>query len=82
MSNEDIKESYQVLVVNITYGNELSNKIKDRPEMTVLDIPESILKNKKDETKFKDSIESFVYNTLTRKYGAEVCSCQIWLPFD
>ena len=76
------QDGYQILVVNIKYGRKISNKIKERPEMTVLDVPESILKHKNKEDQFKDMIETFAYNTVTRKYGAEVCHCNIFLPFD
>jgi hypothetical protein len=81
MKNE-IKDGYQVLVVNIKYGKELNNKVKYKPETTVLDIPENILKTQKDEYKFKNNIETFVYNTLSKKYNVEINSCQIWLPFN
>jgi hypothetical protein len=81
MKNE-IKDGYQVLVVNIRYGKELSNRIKEKPEMVVLDIPESILKTQKNEEKFKDNVETFVYNSLSKKYNVEVNNCQIWLPFN
>lgn len=72
---------YQVIVVNTKYGRILNEKIKDRPEMSILDIPEGILKTKNKHNVFEDNIESFVYNTLTKKYGAEVSHCQIYLPF-
>ena len=71
---------YQVIVVNTKYGRILNEKIKDRPEMSVLDIPEGILKTKNKSGIFEDNVESFVYNTLTKKYGAEVSHCQIYLP--
>lgn len=50
--------------------------------MTVLDVPEGILKTMNDKQKFIDSIETFAYNTTTKKYGAEVMSCQIYLPLE
>jgi hypothetical protein len=75
----EINVGYQIFVVNIKYGKELNNKHKERPDMVILDIPESIRKIK-NEVKFRDNVESFAYNTITRKYGAEVCNCQVWLP--
>lgn len=71
---------YQVIVVNTKYGRILNEKIKDRPEMSILDIPEGIMKTKNKKNVFEDNVESFVYNTLTKKYGAEVSHCQIYLP--
>ena len=79
MTNHNI-DGYQILVVNIKYGKELNSKVKNKPNMTVLDVPEGIMKSIKNESKFKDNIESFAYNTLTKKYGAEVSYCQVWLP--
>lgn len=73
---------YQILVVNIKYGKELNGKIKNKPSMTVLDLPDNIIKCQKNEDKFRDSVETFTYNTLTKKYGAEVNNCQIWLPLE
>lgn len=80
MINNTSESIYQILVVNIKYGKELGNKNKSKPSMTVLDLPDNIIKIQKNEDKFKDSVETFVYNTITKKYGAEVNNCQIWLP--
>lgn len=80
MINQNINNGYQVSVVNIKYGKDLFKHTKDKPTMVVLDIPESLLKCKNQDEKFKDGIESFVYNTITKKYGAEVSKCQIWMP--
>lgn len=75
------ENGYQVIITNIKYGgNVINNKIKEKPELAVLDIPEGILKNKNDNQKFMDNVESFCYNTLSRKYGREISYCQIWLP--
>ena len=76
--------SYQITVANIKYGRSFSNKFRDRPEIVTLDVPESILKlkTKGDETKFKDAVESFAYNTVSRKFAAEVSRCQVWLPLE
>lgn len=48
--------------------------------MATLDVPEGILKTMNDTKKFMENIESFAYNTLTKKYGAEVSYCQVYLP--
>lgn len=81
--NEE-NDGYQIMVVNIKYGKVLSNKVKERPSMVTLDVPEAILKirNRGDEQRFLDSVETFAYNTVMRKYGAEVNYCQVWLPLE
>jgi hypothetical protein len=76
-------DGYQITVVNIKYGNPLSKRIKERPDMVTLDVPEALLKVKgKDDERFLDSIEAFAYNTVTKKYGAEVTYCQVYLPLE
>jgi hypothetical protein len=79
MKNQIIEDGYQIIVVNIKYGKDLNKHIKDKPSMVILDVPESILKCKTQTEKFKDNLESFAYNTITKKYGAEVYKCQIWM---
>lgn len=75
---------YQINVVNIKYGKQLTNSKNEKPDMVTLDVPEALLKikNKGDEQKFLDYVETFAYNTVSRKYGAEVNSCQVWLPLE
>jgi hypothetical protein len=80
MTNEKAYTEYRVSVVNIKYGKELYNKVKNKPSMTVVAIPENILSHQDDVGKFNDMIESFIYAKLTKKYEAEVYNCQIWLP--
>ena len=77
-------EGYQVIVVNIFYKTPIEERAKNKeyPTSLILDIPEGILKCKKNQTKFYDTVEQFVYNTITRKYGSEVTSCQIYLPLE
>ena len=65
--------------MNIKYGSEI-RRTKEKPEMATLDVPEGILKTMNDTKKFMENIESFAYNTLTKKYGAEVSYCQVYLP--
>lgn len=81
-NNTTANSGYQILVVNIKYGKELGGKVKSRPNMSVLDVPSGVLKNIKNKEKFMDSVESFAYNTLTKKYSAEVNYCQVWLPLN
>lgn len=83
-------KTYQVLVCNIFF--DLSTKSKstyqqskktDLPTQISLDIPENVLEQaRKSKSSFNDIVEQFVYNLLYRKYGHEVNSCQIWLPFN
>ena len=77
-------EGYQVIVVNIFYKTPVEERIKNKeyPTSMILDIPEGILKCKKNQNKFYDTVEQFVYNTITRKYGSEVISGQIYLPLE
>ena len=78
-----LKEN-SVVVVNIKYARismdgSISEK-KNLPEFFVLDLPERItqLPDKNDQ-KYYDLIETFVYNTLTKKFQTEVENCQIWI---
>lgn len=83
-------KTYQVLVCNIFF--DLSTKSKstyqqskktDLPTQISLDIPENVLEQaRKSKSSFNDIVEQFVCNLLYRKYGHEVNSCQIWLPFN
>ncbi len=74
-------DSYQILLTNIKFDLETADrKRREYPETMSLDVPEGIMKNIGNEQKFKEDCESFAYNTLTRKFGAECCFCQIWLP--
>lgn len=82
-SNETV--GYQINVVNIKYGVSFLPRNRNRPDSATLDLPEAILKMKDKEggwQKFVDTVESFAYNTLTRKYGAEVSFCQVFLPLE
>lgn len=77
---------YQVLVCNIYWNHDhITNKSRatELPAQLALDIPENVLNqaNKKGNV-FNDIIEQFAYNLLTRKYGCEVASCQVWLPLE
>ena len=73
-----------VIVVNIAYANismdgTLSRK-KNLPKFFILDLPERITQlPDKTDGKYFDLIETFVYNTLTKKFQTEVDYCQIWI---
>lgn len=86
--NSEIENEYQVIVANIFWNSKSKgfgrkdNKV-ELPTQMSLNIPTSVLNEaNKSKNNFNDIIEQFCYNLLTRKYGKEVSSCQIWLPFD
>lgn len=74
-------------VVNIKYVTEQETQKKPKGKKpTVSDtyyltIPEKILKlkNKVNQTKYFDTIESYVYNTVTKLTKRKVAFCQIYL---
>lgn len=78
-----LKEN-SVIVVNIKYAKTsrdgTPSKRKNLPEFFVLDLPERItqLPDKSDQ-KYLDLIETFVYNTLSKKFQTDVEYCQIWI---
>ena len=78
-----LKEN-SVIVVNIKYAkisrDGTTSKRKNLPEFFVLDLPERItqLPDKSDQ-KYLDLIETFVYNTLSKKFQTDVEYCQIWI---
>lgn len=73
-----------VIVVNIRYSKNSMDgkpsKRKNLPDTFVLDLPERItqLPDKSDQ-KYLDLIETFVYNTLSKKFQTNVEYCQIWI---
>ena len=80
---------YQVLCCNIHWDNKVRNAIdkrisqEDLPTQMAIDIPDSVLNQaNKAKNNFNDIIEQFCYNLLTRKYGREVNTCQVWLPLE
>lgn len=76
-----------IIITNIKWwkGHETKNKVNyyDLPESYQISIPNNMLDlYKSNYSAFKDDIETFVYNFLTRKFGIEVSFCQIWLPLE
>ena len=73
-----------VIAVNIKYSKNSMDgkpsKRKNLPDTFVLDLPERItqLPDKSDQ-KYLDLIETFVYNTLSKKFQTNVEYCQIWI---
>lgn len=80
---ENVKEN-EVIVTNIHYfphdiSGKPTAKRNDLPESFVLDLPERILEFKdKDEEKYKDLMETFCYNTISKKFQAQIANCQVW----
>ena len=83
---EDIDVGYEVVVANVSWSSKPFRAMKKEGELPTqisMTIPENVLKQaNKPANVFNDVIESYVYNTLTRKFGHEVWRCQIWLPLD
>ena len=83
---EDIDVGYEVVVANVSWSSKPFRAMKKEGELPTqisMTIPENVLKQaNKPANVFNDIIESYVYNTLTRKFGHEVWRCQIWLPLD
>lgn len=82
---EQDEQKYEVFVANISWSNKATRLSKkdpqELPQHIQLSIPENVLKQaSKPSNVFNDIIESYAYNALTRKFGREVCSCQVWLP--
>lgn len=79
-------DSYQILVCNIHWDTLTAARktvISELPSQLALDVPENVLNQaKKKSNDFNDVIEQFAYNLLTRKFGCEVCYCQVWLPLE
>ena len=87
-SNTTPYQSYQVLVTNMSWRQDAIRMFRSSydskrtlPVQMAFDIPENVLDGATKST-FNDVIESYVYNALTRKFGHELQSAQIWLPID
>lgn len=87
MQEEQNIENYQVLVTQITWnkntikGFSKKSPVDQLPDQCSVDLPKQ-LANQEKQPNFKDNVETFIYNMLTRRYGHEVYSCQIWLPLE
>jgi len=78
-------DSMQVTVCNIKWSNPKGKtKIYNLPEEMTLNIPDGVIEGakKSKKTTVEDAIETFCCNILTNKFGAEVHSCQIYLPIE
>lgn len=84
MANKYADTSYQILCVNIFFDEDSFENRKDRenhPDSLSLDVPTRLLPLEESNfKKFKDEVEMFAYNTISKKFGGEVVSMQIWLP--
>lgn len=87
MQENEQSALYQVLVTEITWNEKHIKGYQKRqssdqlPNQFNVDLPKQLAAQQKLPA-FKDNVESFVYNLLTRKFGHEVYSCQIWLPLE
>lgn len=86
---EEINEGYQVMITAISWSPNTIKQFKSKydakqklPDSMTFDIPTNVLQQAKASGSFNDTIESYLCNSLTRKFGHEVYGCQIWLPFD
>lgn len=80
---EQLTDFNGLTIVNIKWNKKhvvnSKSKNKNLPEVFTVDIPQNIA-NIKDHQTYIDSIESFAYNFLTKKFGVEVSNCQVYLP--
>lgn len=70
-------------VVNISYFPDSVRKLKKDeaaklPKEFLLDLPQRI-KDAAETNEYSNLVESFCYNTLSKKFQADVASCQIYL---
>lgn len=97
MENETVNEksvnnsTYPVIVTNLmwsknsirTYRSKYDAKKFIPSQMLEFDVPnEKLKKLNKSPATFNDELETYIYNTLTNKYGRELYSCQIWMPLE
>lgn len=77
---------YEVFVANISWNPKAFRQVKKEGELPTqlsMTIPENVLKQaQKPSNVFNDIIESYVYNTLSKKFLHEIYKCQIWLPLE
>ena len=86
--NPEELEGYQVIVTNITWSKDTVGKFRSKkdftdrlPDQMSFNLPDSLAK-KDGKEGFKDEVETFTYNFLTKRFNHEVYSCQIWLPCE
>ena len=91
VSAEAINPQYQVFVNDIAWSDKPLSSYQSKrvhqsggplPRQITFDIPANVIEQaKRDPKSTNDVIESFICNTLTRKFMCEVYGCQIWLLF-
>lgn len=83
------ENTYQVIITNLVWSKESTRVYRSKydakksipSQMFDFIVPaEKIKKFSKNMKTFNDELETYVYNTLTSKFGRELYSCQIWLP--
>ena len=84
MANKYADNSYQIICVNIRFDPDSFDRDsddRDCPDSMSLDIPTRLLPLLTSNfAKFKDEVEMFAYNTISKKFGGEVYFMQIFLP--
>ncbi len=88
---ENSTPQYQVFVNDIVWSDKpLSNYQGKRsyqtngtlPHQLTFDVPANVVEQAgKDQKSLNDAVETFICNTLSRKFMHEVHGCQIWLLF-
>ena len=72
-----------IIVVNIKYHpthyrtKKLPDTEENYPSSVILDLPDKVL-SKQNDVNYYDIVESFVYNTVSGKFGREVIYCQTY----
>lgn len=88
MQNNDENSRFQVYITNMKWGRDTTGvgfkskyaSKRNLPESMTFDVPDSITAKSVSDAQLNDDIETYTYNTLSRKYGKELEFAQLWLP--
>lgn len=88
MQNNEENSRFQIYITNMkwgrdTFGAGFKSKYASKrnlPDSMAFDVPESITSKSMSDTQLKNDVETYTYNTLSRKYGKELEFAQLWLP--
>lgn len=79
-------EGYQLMIVNIKWDKETIGKYRSKkdfsdklPDQMSVILPESLAR-KENTPDFNDTVETWVYNFLAKRFNHIAHYCQIWLP--
>lgn len=88
---DNVATQYQVFVNDISWSDKPLPSYQSKkayqggmalPRQITFDIPANVVEQaNRDPKQFNDIVETFICNTLTRKFMYEVHGCQIWLLF-